>query len=218
MMSANDVASVILARAGSWTDAEKLQKLLYYVQAWHLAVTNEPLFSEQIKAWKDGPVVPQVWHSRQEKATRLAAKQHVEDIQLDEMTSDLIDLVLVNYGSMTGDQLSALTHVEEPWRSARGDLPDDAECRDPISTEQMATFYRSHRLLGGSTAADLAAGGIHLRDHGASGPVDVDFLLASLSADLDDPGDDLWGGASLEDSNQYDSTGIIEQRGRAYTD
>jgi uncharacterized phage-associated protein len=37
-------------------DAMRLQKLLYYVQAWHLAVTDEPLFPEQIKAWKDGPV------------------------------------------------------------------------------------------------------------------------------------------------------------------
>ena len=42
---ANDIASVIIARNGPWLDAMSLQKLLYYVQAWHLAITDEPLFS-----------------------------------------------------------------------------------------------------------------------------------------------------------------------------
>ena len=71
MYAANDIASVILERTGSWLDAMSLQKLLYYVQAWHLAITDRPLFEEQIKAWKDGPVVPQVWHARDRKSTRL---------------------------------------------------------------------------------------------------------------------------------------------------
>ena len=37
MYAANDIASVILERTGSWLDAMSLQKLLYYVQAWHLS-------------------------------------------------------------------------------------------------------------------------------------------------------------------------------------
>ena len=38
----------------------KLQKLLYYAQAWHLAHTNAPLFNKEIKAWTHGPVVTTV--------------------------------------------------------------------------------------------------------------------------------------------------------------
>ena len=38
----------------------KLQKLLYYVQGFHIAVFNRPLFNEDIEAWMYGPVVPEI--------------------------------------------------------------------------------------------------------------------------------------------------------------
>jgi len=41
----------------------KLQKLIYFAQAWHLANTGEPLFREDMQAWTHGPVVPSVWHA-----------------------------------------------------------------------------------------------------------------------------------------------------------
>jgi uncharacterized phage-associated protein len=214
---ANDIASVIIARNGPWLDAMSLQKLLYYVQAWHLAITDEPLFSERIKAWKDGPVIPQVWHARKDQATRRAAAQDVDDIELDELTSDLIDLVLAAYGSMSGDELSALTHVEGPWLEARGDLSEEAASQVPIAGESMAQFYRAHRRLAGRTAADLAAGGIHLRSHEVSDPVDVDAILDSLGSDYADPGDDPWGGANLDSGDHYETGGIEQAHRRAYS-
>lgn len=39
----------------------KLQKLLYYAQAWHLVFRQEPLFTDRIEAWRHGPVVPSVF-------------------------------------------------------------------------------------------------------------------------------------------------------------
>lgn len=215
MLSANDVASVIIARSGPWMDARSLQKLLYYVQAWHLAVTDEPLFEERIKAWKDGPVVPQVWHSRQDQRTRRAANQHVDDVGLDDLTSDLIDLVLGTYGSMSGEELSALTHVEQPWRQARGDLTDDAPCSEAIDPESMARYYRAHRRLGNRTAADLAAGGVHVRSHEVSEPVDMNAILDEIEDD--DPGDDPWGSANQFVLESSDTGGIEQARQRAYS-
>jgi uncharacterized phage-associated protein len=217
MLHADDVASVILARSGSWVDAMSLQKLLYYVQAWHLAVTDEPLFSEQIKAWKDGPVVPQVWHARKDQATRRAAAQQIDAVELDELMSDLIDLVLRSYGSMSAEELSALTHVERPWLEARGDLPEGAEGWTPISPQAMAAYYRAHRKLGGRTAADLAAGGVHLRGDHKAGPIDVDAILASLPEEYDDPGEDPWGGGSLATADN-DAEGIEHEQRRVYAD
>lgn len=218
MLTANDVASVIIARnERPWTDAMSLQKLLYYVQAWHLAVTGEPLFREQVKAWRDGPVVPQVWHERKDMSTRSGADQDLDDLDLDDLASDLIDLVLSTYGSMAASELSALTHVEEPWKSARGDLPDDAACREPVSREDMARFYRTERTLGGRTAADLAAGGVPEPSATIREPLDVDALLASLEGTaLTDT--DAWGGANLADSSQYDNEGIEHQPRRPYVD
>lgn len=218
MLLADDVASVILARSGPRMDAMRLQKLLYYVQAWHLAVTDEPLFPEQIKAWKDGPVVPQVWHSRKDRDARRAANQDVDGIQLDDIASDLIDLVLSSYGSMAGEELSALTHVEQPWIEARGDLPDDAECRSPISRKSMAEYYRAARRLDGQTAADLAAGGIHIRVARESGPIDVDAILASLPEECFDTGNDPWKGASLARADGDNADDIVHQPGHIYLD
>jgi uncharacterized phage-associated protein len=216
MLSADEVASVIISRSGPWIDAMTLQKLLYYVQAWHLAITDEPLFEGRIKAWKDGPIVPQVWHSRRDRSTRRASDQAVEGIELLADTSDLIDLVLSTYGSMSGDELSALTHVESPWREARGDLPPGAHCSAEVSTESIARFYRTHRKLGGRTAADLAAAGVHVASPSAKGPVDVDEILASLQATLTDPGSDRWGGANLDTGHQYNAEGIGKERRRAH--
>ncbi|MEV4838195.1 type II toxin-antitoxin system antitoxin SocA domain-containing protein [Nonomuraea sp. NPDC049486] len=218
MLTANDVASVIIARNGPWLDAMSLQKLLYYVQAWHVAITNEPLFDEQVKAWKDGPVVPQVWRARKDRASRRAATQNIEGIHLDDLASDLIDLVIGAYGSMSGEELSALTHAETPWKEARGDLPADAECRNPISLDAMARFYRTHRKLGGRTAADLAAGGIHLSAAKGAGRVDVDALLASLGDEGMDAGSDPWGGGNLQDSSLLDAEGIEQEPRRSYAD
>jgi uncharacterized phage-associated protein len=218
MLRADDVASVILARSGPWMDSMRLQKLLYYIQAWHLAVTDEPLFAERIEAWENGPVVRQVWRARRDRSTRRSVDQSVEGIALDSVASDLIDLVITGYGSMSGEELSALTHVEQPWKEARKGLPDDAPCREEISTTSMARFYRANRQLGNRTAADLAAGGIHIRAPHKTGPVDVDEILASLPDEYDDPGEDCWGGASLEPADQYDDSGIVHEPRRAYAD
>lgn len=39
----------------------KLQKILYFIQAYFLIQTNHPCFKESIEAWDFGPVVPDVY-------------------------------------------------------------------------------------------------------------------------------------------------------------
>lgn len=216
MLRADDVASVIIARSGPWIDAMSLQKLLYYVQAWHVAITDEPLFEERFKAYRDGPVVPQVWHARKGMETRRATDQEIDGISLDDETSDLIDLVLTTYGSMSGDELSALTHVEHPWREARGELPPEAHGSTEISLLSMARFYRAHRRLGGRTAADLAAVGVFLSAPTSDGPVDVDEILRSLGDLYANPGDNPWGSSNLDSGRQYETRGIRREHRRAH--
>lgn len=217
MLAANDVASLILSRHGQWLDAMSLQKLLYYTQAWHLALTDARLFPEPIQAWKDGPVVADVWRDRKDRASRRPAVQNVSSIPVDDFTVDLIDLVLASYGSMTGEELSALTHVEAPWLEARGGLPEDASCREVVDPASMARFYRTHRLLGGRTAADLAAGGIHVRSHHDAEPLDVDAFLDSLSSEYRDAGPNDWGSANVDPGHGYDTEGLAEHSTRTYS-
>ncbi len=62
-LSALTVADLIIARAaadGEAIEPSKLQALLYFSQACHLAVTGLPLFSDPILAGPDGPYVESV--------------------------------------------------------------------------------------------------------------------------------------------------------------
>lgn len=58
--SVDDVIAAILDRLGP-VEVGKLQKLLYYAQGWHLAVTDRRLFAEDLEAWAEGPVIRSVW-------------------------------------------------------------------------------------------------------------------------------------------------------------
>ena len=44
----------------------KLQKVLYFVQAYYLAKLNRPLFPDNIEAWEYGPVIPSVYRKYKE--------------------------------------------------------------------------------------------------------------------------------------------------------
>ena len=45
--------------------AMKLEKLVYYSQAWSLAWDGEPLFNDDFQAWANGPVCPTLFYSHQ---------------------------------------------------------------------------------------------------------------------------------------------------------
>jgi len=155
--TADDVAAVLIQELGTM-DAMKLQKLLYYCQAWYLAITDQPLFSETVEAWRDGPVVQPIF--RRHQGRRLVSDWRSGDpSRLNEQARQLIDLVCMSYGRMSGDDLSKLTHSEQPWREARRGMLPAAWSRKPISHSAMKKFFRG-RQLAGRTSADLAAGGL----------------------------------------------------------
>ena len=52
---------------GSYLSNHKLQKLLYYAQAWYLAFEDTPLFDEDFEAWVHGPTIPALLDLLQKK-------------------------------------------------------------------------------------------------------------------------------------------------------
>ena len=119
----------------------KLQKLLYYAQAWNLAFTREPLFHDPIEAWVHGPVVPSVFRKfREYRWNKIdCAVLPVEDAQIIAHLNAVLDV----YGSIQATRLESLTHREEPWKSARGERPIDEPCNAIIDTDVMKRFYSS---------------------------------------------------------------------------
>ncbi|GAA2563148.1 hypothetical protein GCM10010435_39100 [Winogradskya consettensis] len=204
MPEANDVAAVISSRLGRpWLDAMSLQKFLYYVQAWHLAIKGKPLFEGRFEAWPEGPVLPEVLHARQPRIARRAIRREAAQVDLDDEIISLIELVVRTYGSLGDDELAALTRVEMPWREARGNLPEFAPSTTLISEDSMADFFRNHRRLQGHEAGYLSIVGIHARAYYTPEPMDVDSVLASLGPEFDDPGDDRWPSANLDFNGEF---------------
>lgn len=60
MATVFDVAKYVLEHTGKITTM-KLQKLVYYCQAWSLVWDEVPLFEEDFQAWANGPVCPELF-------------------------------------------------------------------------------------------------------------------------------------------------------------
>jgi uncharacterized phage-associated protein len=139
MASAHDVAKYILDHQGS-ISTWKLQKLAYYSQAWHLVWRETPLFKERIEAWANGPVVPALYSShRGQFNVSTWSKGNAENLTDEEKAT--VDRILDSYGKLSGQQLSILTHAEEPWRQARAGLAPTERSTNQISLESLVFYY-----------------------------------------------------------------------------
>lgn len=141
MVSAHDVAAYILSQQGVMT-AMKLQKLVYYCQAWSLVWDEEPLFSERVEAWANGPVVPELYQAHRGRF-KVANWPQGDPGKLSEKQIETVDSVLKYYGDKPSQWLSDLTHEEAPWREARQGLAEGAPGSREITHSAMAEYYGS---------------------------------------------------------------------------
>lgn len=139
MANVFDVACYILKKQGEMT-AMKLQKLVYYAQAWSLVWDESPLFSEQIQAWANGPVVPALYKKHQGQF-KVTAIDEGSTENLSDNEKDTIDKVLEFYGNHSSQWLSDLTHSESPWIDAREGLKSGERGTKEISLAAMAEYY-----------------------------------------------------------------------------
>ena len=139
-VSAHDVAAYILRREGGMS-AMKLQKLVYYSQAWHLVWDEQPLFTEQIQAWANGPVVYELFDTHRGQFSVSGQWPRGNPDALSPSERQTVDIICEHYGKLNGQALSALTHSEAPWRDARGSLPATARSNALITQAALADFY-----------------------------------------------------------------------------
>ncbi|AIQ99034.1 DUF4065 domain-containing protein [Pluralibacter gergoviae] len=143
MASVIDVAKYILEKTGQIT-AMKLQKLVYYSQAWSLVWDEEEIFPDDFEAWANGPVNKRLYNKHRGMFKVSASDFSDGDISnLSEDHIETIDKVLDFYGDKTAQWLSNLTHKEAPWLEARGDMPPMASCSEVITKASMAEYYSS---------------------------------------------------------------------------
>lgn len=140
--SAYAVANAFLKRAEERgiTDISpmKLQKLMYFAQAWHLKILHTPLLDDSFARWQHGPVIPSIYHEFKafgfspitRKATTLAmaafgygGSDNVPIIPSHDVNSwNLIDAMLNRYAQFDATTLSGMTHLPgSAWAQGNAD-------------------------------------------------------------------------------------------------
>lgn len=146
--SVADYVIVKLEEAGAGLNVLKLQKLLFYIQAWHLAIKQKPLFDAKFQAWVHGPVSREIYdrfsntHMMYGAITSKDVAEHDQAESLDQEAADFVNEILEAYASYSGTKLERMTHDEEPWIQARGGLPNSARCETEIDEGLMASYYK----------------------------------------------------------------------------
>jgi uncharacterized phage-associated protein len=121
MATASNVAKYLLTRSepeeGDLVSNLKLQKLVYYAQGFHLALCDEPLFREEIRAWEHGPVVPDLYHAYKDHGSNGIPVPMDFDIDVLPLKErELLDEVWSVYGQFSAWKLRNMTHEEPPWK------------------------------------------------------------------------------------------------------
>lgn len=116
----------------------KLQKLLYFVQAYFLSHTpsGEPCFVENIEAWDFGPVVPDAYYEFKEYGSSSIPRInkyyalcddgdgwslctfHFNDDVIKPEHKQIIDEIVSSFSKYSATDLVTITHNQKPWMEA----------------------------------------------------------------------------------------------------
>ena len=139
--SALQVAKYIVKKQKSVTTM-KLQKLVYYCQAWSMVWEEIPLFKEKIQAWANGPVCPELFKFHKGRYVLTPSDfSDVEDFDFTDKQKATMDKVLKFYGDKEPNWLSELTHKEAPWKNARVNIKMGEHSEKEITLESMQEYY-----------------------------------------------------------------------------
>jgi uncharacterized phage-associated protein len=147
--SAIDVARMLVYLAACEEEPDylthlRLQKLLYYVQGWSLAMRNKPMFNGRIEAWAHGPVVKEVYFALAVHGSRPIMPDAIgvpETLTTGEM--EFIQSVWESYKRFSAGSLREMSHKEAPWVDARNGLSPAERCEHEITHDAMRRFFSS---------------------------------------------------------------------------
>jgi uncharacterized phage-associated protein len=149
MATSLDVARYLIHLASPAEDEDvdclshlRLQKLLYYVQGWHLAAFGRPLFAGQIEAWTHGPVVREVYPTfRAYGWQAIPPTEGADPSGLSQKEKAFIRSIWDVYKQYSATALRDMTHQEAPWLEARGSLAPNQRCENVISSDSLRAFF-----------------------------------------------------------------------------
>lgn len=149
MFSTNQIANYILWSVSQLDDPItnlRLQKLVYYAQAWHLALYDKPLFDAPIEARERGSIQPDLWERFKEAEWRPVNCTPYFDGEKPDLpieTKEHLDEVMDVFLGYSSVNLETMIQNETPWKNAWSGTEKDQDRVGIISHEDMREFYGS---------------------------------------------------------------------------
>jgi uncharacterized phage-associated protein len=145
-----DVSNYFIAlsnETGNLISNLQLQKLMFYSQAWNIAICDKRFFDEEFQAWVHGPVLPKLYveykHFKWQPINENLNKKHIELLKnkLDVKQNEILEDVIEEYFGLTGFELEKIVHSESPWVIARNGIPNDQPSNEIIHDQDIREYY-----------------------------------------------------------------------------
>lgn len=124
----------------------KIQKLIYYAQGWFLGIHGEPLFSDELEAWRHGPVQPEVYQRFKDFKFNPITEEPDCPAFSEKRIRKILDYIIDRYGCYSPFELKKMTHKEQPWIDARRGLAPTENGRETIENDSMMKFFEATLL------------------------------------------------------------------------
>ncbi|MCU6480525.1 Panacea domain-containing protein [Arthrobacter sp. A2-55] len=121
-------------------DTVKVQRLLYYANAWSLVSAGNPLFEDEIRAWPQGPVVATL-HPLMPGPLLFEELFVNNACALSPDERGCITWTVNTYGGLSGYRLSNLARRESPWLDAWSSAAPNDGRGAVITHRAMLGFY-----------------------------------------------------------------------------
>jgi uncharacterized phage-associated protein len=139
-VSVHDVAAFLLAESGSHLSVSATHRMAYYSQGWHLAWAGTPLFGEEIRIRRSGPVVHELFaHSAGATETAWTAGNAAA---ITGRTAEILAAVFSSYGHMTGLSMGEIAHREAPCILAMA-RQTDQDTEPVVDLAEMKAFFKA---------------------------------------------------------------------------
>lgn len=125
----------------------RLQKLLYYAQAWSLVIRESELFPEEIRAWENGPVVEEVFQALPDGRCAACVPENLFDSAPDPEPEEawFLKAFWEAYCGYSASQLYRMTHAETPWQKTWEQQPNQSA---PIRVEDIDAYFQRQTVPG----------------------------------------------------------------------
>ncbi|WP_158227209.1 Panacea domain-containing protein [Mangrovitalea sediminis] len=139
-------------KQNTFLSSAKVQKLLYYMQGWHLAVHDISLFEDDFEGWVRGPTIRAIHLRFEDVYSPLLTPLDLESLYfkpnktyrplISQDDQRHIELAFKIYRNLSTYQLEAAIIEQQPWLLSRNDLFAGEKGDTVISKDSIQRYFR----------------------------------------------------------------------------